>query len=135
METKGFQSVVLVDDEKSFTDLIGTLLQEHLNVPVHTFTCAEDALGKIAALQPAIIVTDYYMPGMHGLEFIRAVYRFAPDIPCIVITGHSFNLEDQCQDGLKNLKEMLPKPFRWQQLAAVIQRHWKGANPPAIRIG
>ena len=127
---------MIVDDEKSFTDLIGNLLQEHLRIPVYTFTRAEDALDKITALRPGIIVTDYYMPGMNGVELIRALYQRSPDIPCVIITGHSFNMDEYSQDaGLKNLKEVLPKPFRWQQLAAVIHRHWKDGNPPAIRTG
>lgn len=134
METNSVQSIVIVDDEKSFTDLIGNLLQDHFCVPVHTFTRAEDSLDKIAVLRPGIIVTDYYMPGMNGIELIRAVYRLSPDIPCIIITGHTFNLDDYSQDaGLRNLKEVIAKPFRWQQLAAVIHRHWKGGNPPATR--
>jgi DNA-binding NtrC family response regulator len=134
VETNDVQSIVIVDDERSFTDMIGNLLQEHFTVPVYTFTRAEDAIGEIAALRPGIIVTDYYMPGMNGLEFIRAVHALSPDIPSMIITGHSFNLDEHSQDGLGNLKEVLPKPFRWQQLAAAICRHWHGDNPPSIRV-
>jgi len=135
VETTSVQSIVIVDDEKSFTDMIGNLLQEHFTVPVHTFTRPEDALKKIAALRPGIIVTDYYMPEMNGLEFIRAVHALSPGIPSMIITGHSLNLDEHSPDGLCNLKEVLPKPFRWQQLAAAICRHWHGDNPPSIRIG
>jgi len=134
VETNDVQSIVIVDDEKSFTDMIGNLLQEHFTVPVYTFTRPEDALKKITALRPGIIVTDYYMPEMNGLEFIRAVHAMAPEIPSMIITGHSFNLDEHSPDGLGNLKEVLPKPFRWQQLAAAICRHWHGDNPPSIRV-
>jgi DNA-binding NtrC family response regulator len=133
VETNDVQSIVIVDDEKSFTDMIGNLLQEHFAVPVHTFTRAEDALEKIATLRPGIIVTDYYMPGMNGLDFIRAVHAISPATPSMIITGHLFNLDEHSPVGLGNLKEVLPKPFRWQQLASAICRHWHGDNPPSIR--
>ncbi len=134
METNDVQSIVIVDDEKSFTDMIGNLLQEHFSVPVHTFTRPVDALEKIAILRPGIIVSDYYMPGMNGLEFIRAVHAVSPVIPSVIITGHLFNLDEHSPDGLGNLKEVLPKPFRWQQLAAAICRHWNGNHSPSIRV-
>ncbi len=135
METVGAQSIVIVDDEKSFTDMIGNLLQEHFAVPVHTFTRPEDALVKIVSLRPGIIITDYYMPGMNGLEFIRAANAASPATPFVIITGHSFNLDDHSHDdGLKNVMEVISKPFRWQQLAETIRSHWRGENPPALRV-
>ena len=135
MQPNDVHSIVIVDDEKSFTEMIGNLLREHFAAPVHTFIRPVDALEKLHALNPGIVVTDYYMPDMNGLDFIRAVYQISPDTHCIVITGHPFNLEEHSQEGLNKLKEVLPKPFRWQQLADTIRRHWAGPQPPALRAG
>jgi DNA-binding NtrC family response regulator len=135
VETVSVHSIVIVDDEKSFTDMIGDLLQEHFTVPVHTFTRPEDALAKILTLRPGIIVTDYNMPGMNGIEFIRAAKAVSPATPCVIITGHTFNLDDHIHDNdLKNIKEVIPKPFRWQRLAETIKLHWQGENPPYVRV-
>ena len=125
--------MVIVDDEKSFTDMIGQLLGDCLTSPIHTFTSPLEALKNLASLRPGIVVTDYYMPGMDGLDFIRAINAVSPDIPCILITGHPFNLEEYDQDDLRNLKAVLPKPFRWKQLADMIERYWAGEKPPMRR--
>ena len=115
--------------------MIGQLLEDYLASPIHTFTHPEDALKNLPSLQPGIIITDYYMPGMSGLDLIRAVQPLLPQIPCVLITGHPFNWEDHAGDaGLRNLKAVLPKPFRWQQLADTIERHWSGATPLVHRL-
>lgn len=125
---------MIVDDEKSFAEMIGLLMKEQLTSPVLTFTHPADALKQLPSLQPGIVVTDYYMPDMNGLDLIRAVQAIAPGTPCILITGHLFNLDDYSLDNLKSLKAVLPKPFRWQQLADMIELHWVGDNPPSRRI-
>ena len=133
MESPQNQAIVIIDDEKSFTDLLGHLLGEHLTSPIHTFTHPAQALASIPTLRAGIIVTDYYMPGMNGLDLIRKAHALSPQTPCILITGHPFTLDDHGSEGLQNLKAVLPKPFRWRQLVDMIQQHWKGPNPPAYR--
>ena len=133
METSPVQSIVIVDDEKAFTDMIGRLLEDHFTAPVHAFLRPADALRDFPSLRAGIVVTDYYMPVMNGLDLIRAVYSISPDTPSILITGHTFNLEEHPRDGLKNLRAVLAKPFHWRQLAALIERHWHGDRPPGLR--
>lgn len=128
--------IVIVDDEKSFTDMIGMLLGEYLDAPVRTYTHATDVLAELDTLQPGIIVTDYYMPGMSGLDLIRAVHEKAPALHCVIITGHHLDLHDHAAHGLGNLKTVLHKPFRWQELADVIIQNWTpGLTPPSRRQG
>lgn len=135
METNVGESIVIVDDEKSFTELIGSLLADRLDAPVHTFSRPAAALENFGSLRAGIVVTDYYMPGMNGLDFIRTVHALSPRTPCLLITGHPLALEDHpAQGDLSNLKAVIPKPFRWQQLAEMIRLHWGGAHPPAYRI-
>src|SRR5687767_547543 len=64
------KSIILVDDEKSYNDLIKQMLAENLDAPVHGFTRPLDALDAIVALDPGMVVTDYFMPEMNGIEFI-----------------------------------------------------------------
>ena len=126
-------TIMIVDDEKSFTDMIGDLLREHFTTPIHTFTYPEQALDQIVALRPGIVVTDYYMPTMNGIEFIRALHAFSPQTPCIIITGHPFSLDDHAEDCSRNLKAVISKPFRCQQMIEVMQRYWAGDTPLSFR--
>ena len=73
--------VVLVDDEISYIDLLEQLLGEHLACPVHGFTKPADALRALPKLDVGMIVTDYQMPDMNGLDFIKEVQKSHPDVP------------------------------------------------------
>src|SRR5687767_112023 len=72
------KSIVFVDDEKSYNDLIRQMLAETLEADVHGFIHPMEALDAIVALDPGVVVTDYFMPEMNGIEFIQ---RAAPLVP------------------------------------------------------
>lgn len=54
---------------------------------VQCFTKAKEALKSINIFKPDIIVTDYIMPEMNGLEFIKELRKFDSKIPIILITA------------------------------------------------
>src|SRR6185436_14380565 len=73
------KSIVLVDDEKSYTDLLTQMLADNLDCPVHAFSRPAEALTKLAELNPGVVVTDYYMPNLNGLDFIRQATPVVPN--------------------------------------------------------
>ena len=130
------KAIVIVDDEKSFTDLLGNLLEEHFTCPILMFRSPAALLKKLPELNIGILVTDYYMPHMNGLELIRIVSELTPSgPPCILITGHLFEPGEHEESKLSCFKEVLPKPFRWQLLASMIVRHWPAGHPSPLRHG
>ncbi len=130
MSTPSTKSLVIVDDEQSYTELLAQLLQEHLHCPIHSFSRPLAALEALPGLNPGLLVTDYYMPQINGVEFIRRVEKSHPDLPVIMITGHMMELEDPDHLHLPSLKSVLPKPFNWRQLADEVIRHWPEAAAP-----
>jgi len=48
---------------------------------------AEDALAELARREYDVILVDYQLPGMNGLQFIEQLRRFSPDTRVIVVTG------------------------------------------------
>jgi len=130
------KSIVLVDDEKSYTDLITQMLADNLDCPVHAFTRPLEALKVIPSLDPGVIVTDYFMPQLNGIEFIRQASAIAPQASFVMITGHNLSAEEDELAKLTALKGFLAKPFGWRKLAAEILRVWpSGARCPAARDG
>ena len=129
------KSIVLVDDEKSYTDLMSQMLEENLDCRVVTFVRPLDALAALPELRPAVVVTDYYMPQINGLEFIRSAVHVAPDAACVMITGHNLGeAEDEIRQ-LAALKGFLPKPFGWRKLAEEILRVWPQHTPaPSYKV-
>ncbi len=64
------------------------------------------------------MLADVKMPGINGLELVRQIHEFAPDLPCIVITGYG-----GAQQSVEALRAgafwYLEKPFDQQHLDAV----------------
>ena len=125
------KSIVLVDDEKSYTDLMTQMLADNLDCPVHAFTRPLEALQAIPGINPGVIVTDYFMPQLNGIEFIRQASPIAPHAAFVMITGHNLSAEEDQLAKLTALKGFLAKPFGWRKLADEILRVWpsEGAAP------
>jgi len=118
------RAIVLVDDEKSYTDLLTQMLADNLDCPVHAFSRPRAALAEIPQINPGVIVTDYYMPQLNGLEFIRLAAPLVPSGAFILITGHNLSSEEDTMARLPMLKGCLEKPFGWRKLADEILRVW-----------
>lgn len=116
------KAIVLVDDEKSYVDLLANMLTENLGCPVFAFTRPLDALAAISGIDIGVVVTDYHMPQMDGFEFIRAAALQLPGVPFILITGHSHLIDLTIKPG-DPLRAILPKPFGWRKLADEIAQH------------
>lgn len=123
------KAIVLVDDEKSYTDLLTAMLAENLDCPVHAFTRPLEALKTLPNLNPGVIVTDYNMPQLNGLEFIRQAAPLVPEAAFVLITGNDVSTENDAMARLTPLKGFLPKPFGWRKLAAEILRVWPNHLP------
>lgn len=128
----GEKIVVLVDDEFSYIDLLQQLLGEHLDRPVHGFTKPADALRALPALNVGIIITDYQMPDINGLQFITRVQKINPAIPVVMITAYNMTFTDRELATVPSLKAIVRKPFKWTALAAELVKHWPDANPPKV---
>lgn len=81
--------VVIVDDRSTARSLLEGLARSlEPGVTVESFADPQDALALMQLSTPDLIITDYRMPGMDGIEFtrrIRATRRLA-DVPIIIVT-------------------------------------------------
>jgi two-component system phosphoglycerate transport system response regulator PgtA len=127
------RSIVIVDDEKSYVELMAEMIGENMDCPVHSFTRPADALGSLPRVSAGVIVTDYFMPGMDGVEFIRKASKIAPDAAFIMISGHNLEPIEEELAKLKKLKERLQKPFGWRPLAEAVLKVWPGDDAPSLR--
>ena len=124
-----------MDDEKSYTDLLTQMLAENLNCQVHAFSRPLEALNRLPSLKPGVIVTDYYMPQLNGLEFIRQAAPLVPEAAFVMITGHNLSSEEDAMARLTVLKGVLAKPFGWRKLADEILRVWPSHLTPPGHTG
>lgn len=128
------KSIVLVDDEKSYTELMTQMLADNLSCPVHAFTRPLDALKALPNLHPAVIVTDFHMPQLNGIDFIREATPLVPQAVFVMITGHNLSEAEDQLAKLTALRGFLAKPFGWRKLADEILRVWPSeSTTPAHR--
>jgi two-component system response regulator RpfG len=87
--TQGGARVVIVDDRGTARSLLEGLARTiEPGVMVESFDDPQDALAQMQRETPDLIITDYRMPGMDGIEFTRRI-RAEPslaDVPVIIVT-------------------------------------------------
>lgn len=127
------KAVLFVDDEKSYVELMTELLAENLGCPILSYTEPRDALADLPHLDVGIIITDYSMPSMNGVEFLRQVHLVRPGTPSVMITGHQIELAGRDLTAVPGLQETLYKPVNWRTLAERIIEHWSDGNPPRLK--
>ena len=123
------KSIVLLDDEKSYTELMCQLLSDGLDCPVHGFNRPLAALEALPAIKPGMVITDYFMPQIDGLEFIRRASPVVPGASFLIITGHNLTAHQEELGRLTALRSVMGKPFGWRKLADEILRHWPAGLP------
>lgn len=80
--------VLSVDDDALFVDMLGDVLElEDECLSVMTATSACDGLQLLREHEVDCVVSDFDMPRMNGLEFLRAVRQREDDLPFILFTG------------------------------------------------
>ncbi len=92
--------ILLVDDEKSFLELTKTFMEEEYpHFEIVTTTSAEEGLNIIEDADVDVIVSDYQMPGIDGIEFLRVLREDrGSDLPFMIFTGKG--REDVAMEGL-----------------------------------
>ncbi|MEQ1515201.1 MAG: ATP-binding protein [Usitatibacteraceae bacterium] len=85
---KGVQHILYIDDDESLVLLVKRLL-ERRGYHVHAYTDQQEALDalNINAAQYDLVVTDYNMPGLSGLDVARAVREVRAELPVVVASG------------------------------------------------
>lgn len=79
-------TIFVVDDEPMLLDLATTILLP-LGFTVRTFTNPKEALAEYPAARPAVLVTDYAMGEMNGLDLLRECRRINPKQKTILLSG------------------------------------------------
>jgi CheY-like chemotaxis protein len=115
------KTVLVVDDEIHIVHVVAIKLRNNGYEVVSADNGAE-ALEVALREKPDIIVTDYQMPVMTGLELVENLRRHeeTKDIPVIMLTARSFAIEQEQQDALQ-ISGCLSKPFSPRELLGNIE--------------
>ncbi len=80
-------SILYVDDETDFADICRLYLDKSGDFFIDTSESAPDAIQKLMHTRYDVIISDYHMPGMDGIELLKYVRTTYGDIPFILFTG------------------------------------------------
>jgi two-component system nitrate/nitrite response regulator NarL len=80
-------SILLVDDHRIFLEGLKNLIQEPFEVK-DTANSGKEALELIKSSEFDVMITDYEMPGINGLELVKATRVAQPEIKVIVLSQH-----------------------------------------------
>jgi len=111
--------ILYVDDEPSIGLILHDTLERAGHEPVGARSVAE-ALGVLAKGGVDLIVSDYRMPGVTGLEFLSILADEGYDVPLIMLTGYG-SIEHAVASIKAGAIDYITKPVRPQQLEVAVE--------------
>jgi CheY-like chemotaxis protein len=115
------KKVLVSDDEIHIVHVVAIKLRNN-GYEVVTASSGTEAFELVGTEKPDMIVTDYQMPGMTGLELVEKLRQSesTKDIPVILLTARSFAIEEETKQQLR-ISECLSKPFSPKELLLKIE--------------
>ncbi len=111
---------LVVDDETSLAELVGMGLRM-LGWNVHTAPDGLRAVADAREFRPDVLVLDIMMPGLDGLEALKRIRTFAPQVPALFLTA-----KDAVKDRISGLAaggdDYVTKPFSMEELMLRLHR-------------
>src|SRR5512138_2635872 len=84
----GQEEIIVVDDERNIRSSLEAILKDE-GYRVRAVGSAEELLKQVATLPPDLVILDVWLPGMDGLQGLEECKRLYPELPVIMISGHS----------------------------------------------
>jgi two-component system, OmpR family, alkaline phosphatase synthesis response regulator PhoP len=115
------RKALVVDDEFHIVQVVAIKLRNN-GFEVVTADNGADAYNLAREHKPDIVVTDYQMPGLTGLELIEKL-RSTPEtaaIPVIMLTARDFAIDDQKKETL-GISACLSKPFSPREVFQTVE--------------
>ena len=114
-------TVLIVDDDEMVLTSLSTLLSLETDYDVKTFVSAIKAIEHLESNIVDLIISDFLMPEMNGLEFLTKAKSFRPEVPRIILTGFADK-----ENAIKLINEVglyqyIEKPWENDDLLLIIR--------------
>ncbi len=119
-KTRGGRSVLLIDDQTELVQVVETILESR-GYSVDSAFSSKDGLAHAQASKYSVVLTDLGMPDISGWEVSEKIHELQPRTPIVLMTGWAADI-DPDRLAEHKIDALLPKPFRGEQLIAVIEK-------------
>jgi len=120
--------VLVVDDEPAIAGLIQAVLSRR-GYRVKTSEGGEDALLEATSGNYELVISDYAIPGMSGLEFARRLKGRRPEARVLIVSAFLDHKTVEEMDAEPNVVGLIRKPFDIFELTARVDEQF-GGRPP-----
>ncbi|MCC6528349.1 MAG: response regulator [Polyangiaceae bacterium] len=112
--------ILVVDDDPAMLKATARALGQP-DWAVDACDTSADALGLLMRRSYAVVVADYAMPGMNGIELCRHVRDVSADTACVLVTGHADLSVAAEAINRANVYRFLTKPWERSDLRAAVK--------------
>lgn len=117
------RTIMIVDDETMITNTLSNLVKLFLKHNVLTFNSPSEALesAKLTSGEVDLVISDFMMPGMNGLEFLKKAKEKSPDLVTVMLTGYADK-----ENAIRSINEVglyyyIEKPWDNNALIRIVQ--------------
>jgi DNA-binding NtrC family response regulator len=118
--------ILIVDDEPFNLDLLEQELSDH-GYSIERAGDGAEALGKFESFQPDLILLDFQMPGMNGIDVLKEIRKRGHETPVVMITAYG-TIERAVQAMKEGAYDFVPKPFEPDHLILVVHKALERQN-------
>lgn len=112
--------VLFIDDEPDIGRVMAQTLQL-ADLRVKCFDHPEAALATLRSDFQGVVLCDYHMPSMNGLEVMAHIHRIDQTIPTIILTGHG-DISTAVNAMQQGAYDFIEKPFNSEELVELLRR-------------
>jgi CheY-like chemotaxis protein len=110
--------ILIVDDEETFAENLWDYFRKRL-AEVKVVASGEAAIEVAQEFKPDVLIMDYGLPGMNGLETYSRLKQLPLRYGCVLITGDASEAIPQAAHA-SGIRCVLEKPFAFSELEGVI---------------
>ena len=112
--------ILLVDDEIDTLDVMKAVLETE-GYKVYTASDGEKALELLEKEEFHLIITDLRMPNINGLELLKQIHKYSPNLPVLVMTAYS-ELESAIEIMREGAYHYISKPINYNEMKSLLAK-------------
>src|SRR4051812_36926683 len=102
--------IMIVDDDQETREALLDYVTNALKCETVTLADVKSAIAAVQVFKPDLILTDYDMPGMNGLDLIREIKAIMPHVSIVMMTACA-KIETAVEAMKQGAEDFLSKPF------------------------